>query len=58
MVFQDEPFFGQDRIDLLAWRLGQEGLGRAQRRALGETLGQWTLRDERALARGRRLALG
>jgi 2-hydroxychromene-2-carboxylate isomerase len=28
MVFQGEPFFGQDRIDLLVWRLGQHGLAR------------------------------
>jgi 2-hydroxychromene-2-carboxylate isomerase len=28
MVFQGEPFFGQDRIDLLLWRLGQHGLKR------------------------------
>jgi 2-hydroxychromene-2-carboxylate isomerase len=26
MVFQDEPFFGQDRIDTLIWRLKQHGL--------------------------------
>ncbi len=26
MVFQNEPFFGQDRIDLLIWRLRQHGL--------------------------------
>jgi hypothetical protein len=26
MVFKDEPFFGQDRIDLLVWRLKQHGL--------------------------------
>ena len=26
MVFQDEPFFGQDRIDLLVWRMRQHGL--------------------------------
>ena len=26
MVFQGEPFFGQDRIDLLVWRLRQRGL--------------------------------
>jgi 2-hydroxychromene-2-carboxylate isomerase len=26
MVFQGEPFFGQDRIDLLVWRLKQHGL--------------------------------
>ena len=28
MVFQGEPFFGQDRIDLLLWRMGQQGLRR------------------------------
>lgn len=27
-VFQGEPFFGQDRIDVLLWRLGQHGLAR------------------------------
>jgi 2-hydroxychromene-2-carboxylate isomerase len=26
LVFQGEPFFGQDRIDLLMWRLRQHGL--------------------------------
>ena len=26
MVFQGEPFFGQDRIDLLVWRFRQHGL--------------------------------
>ena len=26
MVFKDEPFFGQDRIELLVWRLKQNGL--------------------------------
>jgi 2-hydroxychromene-2-carboxylate isomerase len=26
MVFQGEPFFGQDRIDLLVWRMKQHGL--------------------------------
>ena len=26
MVFDGEPFFGQDRIDLLLWRLRQHGL--------------------------------
>jgi 2-hydroxychromene-2-carboxylate isomerase len=26
MAFQDEPFFGQDRIDVLLWRLKQNGL--------------------------------
>jgi len=25
-VFRGEPFFGQDRLDLLIWRLGQAGL--------------------------------
>lgn len=28
MVFQGEPFFGQDRIDLLVWRMEQHGLRR------------------------------
>ena len=28
MVFQDEPFFGQDRIETLLWRLRQHGLRR------------------------------
>ncbi|GAA4341319.1 2-hydroxychromene-2-carboxylate isomerase [Pigmentiphaga soli] len=27
-VFQGEPFFGQDRVDLLLWRLKQHGLQR------------------------------
>jgi 2-hydroxychromene-2-carboxylate isomerase len=26
MAFKGEPFFGQDRIDLLLWRLKQHGL--------------------------------
>ena len=26
MAFKGEPFFGQDRIDLLVWRLKQHGL--------------------------------
>jgi 2-hydroxychromene-2-carboxylate isomerase len=26
MVFENEAFFGQDRLDLLVWRLGQHGL--------------------------------
>jgi len=26
MVFNGEPFFGQDRYDQLAWRMGQQGL--------------------------------
>lgn len=26
MVFEGEPFFGQDRLDPLIWRLGQRGL--------------------------------
>jgi 2-hydroxychromene-2-carboxylate isomerase len=28
MVFEGEPFFGQDRIELLVWRLRQHGLTR------------------------------
>lgn len=28
MVFEGEPFFGQDRLDLLVWRLEQHGLTR------------------------------
>jgi 2-hydroxychromene-2-carboxylate isomerase len=28
MVFEGEPFFGQDRIDLLVWRIQQHGLQR------------------------------
>ena len=28
MVFDGEPFFGQDRLDALLWRLGQHGLTR------------------------------
>jgi len=28
MVFQGEPFFGQDRIELLTWRMEQRGLRR------------------------------
>lgn len=28
MVFRGEPFFGQDRIDVLAWRMQQAGLTR------------------------------
>ena len=27
LVFQGEPFFGQDRIDLAIWRMEQNGLG-------------------------------
>ena len=30
MVFNDEPFFGQDRIDLLVWRMKQHGLRERQ----------------------------
>jgi 2-hydroxychromene-2-carboxylate isomerase len=26
MVFQGEPFFGQDKIELLLWRMQREGL--------------------------------
>lgn len=29
MVLDDEPFFGQDRLDSLVWRLDQKGLRRA-----------------------------
>ncbi len=28
MVFDGEPFFGQDRFDQLKWRMGQKGLAR------------------------------
>jgi 2-hydroxychromene-2-carboxylate isomerase len=28
MVFRDEPFFGQDRVDTLRWRLEQAGLAK------------------------------
>ncbi len=28
MVFNDEPFFGQDRFDLLRWRMQRNGLSR------------------------------
>ncbi len=28
MVFENEPFFGQDRFDVLVWRLKQRGLAR------------------------------
>ncbi len=28
MVFKGEPFFGQDRFDLLRWRMQQNGLTR------------------------------
>ena len=28
MVFENEPFFGQDRIDLLEWRLEEAGVAR------------------------------
>ena len=30
-VFENEPFFGQDRIDLLIWRMESKGLTRRQR---------------------------
>jgi hypothetical protein len=33
MVFAGEPFFGQDRLDLLVWRLEQHGLAPARARA-------------------------
>jgi hypothetical protein len=28
MVFEAEPFFGQDRFDQLKWRMEQKGLAR------------------------------
>jgi 2-hydroxychromene-2-carboxylate isomerase len=28
MVFGDEPFFGQDRMDQLKWRMEQAGLAK------------------------------
>ena len=28
MVFEGEPFFGQDRLDHLKWRMGQKGLAK------------------------------
>ena len=28
MVFENEPFFGQDRFDVLKWRMAKKGLGR------------------------------
>jgi len=31
MVYEGEPFFGQDRLDLLVWRLEQRGLPPARR---------------------------
>ena len=30
MVYEDEPFFGQDRLDLLEWRLEQSGVKRRE----------------------------
>ena len=27
-AFENEPFFGQDRIDLLIWRMESKGLAR------------------------------
>ena len=29
MVFEGEPFFGQDRIETLRWRVGKKGLSRS-----------------------------
>ena len=26
MVFENEPFYGQDRIDLMVWRMRQKGI--------------------------------
>ena len=31
MVFEGEPFFGQDRFDQFKWRMEQKGLARAKR---------------------------
>ncbi|HEY7641142.1 MAG TPA: DsbA family protein [Steroidobacteraceae bacterium] len=31
MVFQDEPFFGQDRLEALLWRMRQHGLAARER---------------------------
>jgi 2-hydroxychromene-2-carboxylate isomerase len=28
LVFEDEPFFGQDRVDMALWRMKQRGLTR------------------------------
>jgi hypothetical protein len=30
MVFEGEPFFGQDRLDVLVWRMKQRGLSPAR----------------------------
>jgi len=37
MVFEGEPFFGQDRIDLLLWRMQQRGLQRRDASDRGRT---------------------
>jgi len=31
MVFEGEPFFGQDRLDVLLWRLKKNGLRERQK---------------------------
>ena len=31
MVLRNEPFFGQDRIDTLRWRLDKYGLSKAKK---------------------------
>ncbi len=36
MVFRGEPFFGQDRIDLLVWRIQQHGLRRRESQPRGD----------------------
>ena len=36
-VFENEPFFGQDRIDLLIWRMQGKGLARRAARAALQT---------------------
>lgn len=52
MVFEGEPFFGQDRIDTLMWRIKQRGLKhRADRPVTREfLLGSWRM-DRWAMSR-------
>jgi 2-hydroxychromene-2-carboxylate isomerase len=38
MVFENEPFFGQDRLDMLVWRLKQRGLASRNGSPEGESL--------------------
>ena len=37
MVFENEPFFGQDRFDMLVWRLKQRGLACRSGSPMGES---------------------